>query len=118
MAYNAVLATKTYNDSAVIDGTHPPVILTMKAKANNGTLQPGLIAAKDSNGDVVAYDSAGLAPINTPVGVVVYPCDTTVDTSVNVLRHGTVVGAMLLEGAVAAGDVEKAALAAIGIFAV
>lgn len=118
MAYNATLGTQTCADRQIIDQTHPSVILSLKAKTNNGTLAAGLIVAKDTNGELVAYDSEGASPINVPVGVVTIPCDTTKESMAAVLVHGTVVAKNLLEGAAPAGATELAALQSIGIFAI
>ena len=99
---NAVIGSMNVSDTSVISRLHPPIMGTMKAKAANGTLAEGLVVAKDSNGDLVAYDPVGLAPLNTPVGILVHECDTTKDDAAVVLKHGT----------------DLAKLEAIGVFAV
>lgn len=104
--------------SRVVAGTHPPVILSLAAKADNGTLAAGLLVALDSNGDIDAYDSGGVAPLTTVVGVLTQELDTTEDTTALVLKHGTVNADLLLEGSSAADAAAIAALEAIGIFAV
>lgn len=118
MAYNATLGTQTFADRQIIDQTHPPVILSLKTKANNGVLTAGLIVAKDANGDLVAYDPAGLSPINAPVAVVTITCDTAQESMAAVLVHGTVVAANLLTGANPAGATDLAALRDIGVYAI
>ena len=115
---NAVLGTLSYGASSVISLIHPPVIKTMKAKANNGTLSAGLLVAKDSNGDIVAYDPGGSSPVNVCVGVLAQDIDTTTDNAAAVVRHGTVVLEKLKVGAGAPNSAALAALEALGIFAV
>lgn len=115
---NAVLGTIDYGQATVISPIHPPVIKTMKAKANNGTLAMGLLAAKDSNGDLVAYVPAGAAPLNACVGVVASAIDTVSDDAAMVLRHGTVVRDLLKVGGAQADAAAIAALETLGIFAV
>jgi len=107
-----------YGASSVISAIHPPVIKTMKAKANNGTLSAGLVVAKDSNGDLVAYDPNGVAPLNEVVGVLAQDCDTATDDAALVLRHGTVVLGNLKVGTGDPGANDLAALENLGIFAV
>lgn len=115
---NAVLGTIDYGASSVISAIHPPVIKTMKAKTDNGTLAAGLVVAKDSIGDLVAYEPLGDAPLNAAVGVLVQDCDTSTDDAALVLRHGTVVLGKLKVGSSAPDAVDLAALEALGIFAV
>lgn len=115
---NAVLGTIEYGANGVVSQVHPPVLKTMKAKANNGTLSAGLVVAKDSNGDLVSYDPGGTAPVNAAVGVLVQDCDTATDDAAVVLRHGTVVLSKLKVGAGAPGATDLTALESIGIFAV
>ena len=115
---NAVLGTMEYGTSSVISAIHPPVIKTMKAKANNGTLSAGLVVAKDSNGDIVAYNPGGAAPLNVAVGVLTQDCDTSTDDGALVLRHGTVVLGKLKVGSGAPDGSALAALENLGIFAV
>ena len=115
---NAVIGSMNVSDTSVISRLHPPIMGTMKAKAANGTLAEGLVVAKDSNGDLVAYDPVGLAPLNTPVGILVHECDTTKDDAAVVLKHGTAVKSALLVGASAPDAADLAKLEAIGVFAV
>lgn len=115
---NAVLGTIEYGANGVVSQIHPPVLKTMKAKANNGTLSAGLVVAEDSNGDIVAYNPGGTAPLNTAVGVLVQDCDTTTDDAAVVLRHGTVVLSKLKVGAGSPDATDLDALEALGIFAV
>lgn len=117
---NGILGTYNYGDSAVIDTTHPPILGTAKAKANNGTLAEGLIVAKDTNGDLVAYDPAGAgatASLAVIKGVLVHDCDTTKDDAAVIIKHGTVSQAKLLVGAAVPNAANLAALEAFGIFA-
>lgn len=115
---NAVLGTIEYGASSVISLIHPPVLKTMKAKANNGTLATGLLVAKDSNEDLVAYDPGGASPLNVCVGVLAQAIDTTTDDAAVVVRHGTVVREKLLVGSGAPDASALAALESIGIYAV
>lgn len=98
MGINANLGTQTFIEKNILDPLHPAIIRTMDAKANNGTLVQGLIVAKDSNGDIVAYDPVGADPLNDPIGILIKGIDTTKDTLANVLRHGTVVKAEVILG--------------------
>lgn len=118
MAINANLGTQTFIEKNIIDPLHPAIISPMDAKANNGDLVLGLIAAKDGNGDIVAYDPNGAPPLDAPVGVVVNAIDTTADTVVNVLRHGTVVkdALILTDGQADPAESDLEALRAIMIF--
>lgn len=115
---NAVLGTIEYGANGVVSQVHPPILKTMKAKANNGILAAGLVVAKDSNGDIVAYDPGGTAPVNAAVGVLVQDCDTATDNAAVVLRHGTVVLSKLKVGSGSPDADDLAALEALGIFAV
>ena len=115
---NAVLGTLEAGLSTVISPIHPPVIKTMEAKADNGTLAMGLLVAKDANGDIVAYEPAGAAPLNACVGVLSQEIDTAEDDAAPVIRHGTVIRELLLVGAAAPDAAALAALDALGIFAV
>lgn len=99
MAYNAVLGTQNFTSAVqVIDYSHPPLVQAMKIKTDQGELSAGLIVAVDANGEVVPYNPAGQAPVNDPIGVLVYGIDTTKETVGNVLRHGVVVKASLKVG--------------------
>ncbi len=115
---NTVLGTIEYGANGVVSQVHPPVLKTMKAKANNGTLSAGLVVAKDSNGDIVAYNPGGTAPVNAAVGVLVQDCDTATDDAAVVLRHGTVVLSKLKVGAGSPVTTDLDALEVLGIFAV
>ncbi len=115
---NAVLGTLEYGASSIVSLIHPPVLKTLKAKANNGVLAAGLLVAKDSNGDVVAYDPQGAAPLNVCVGVLAQEVDTSRDNAAVVLRHGTVVREKLRVGSSAPNAADLAVLESLGIFAV
>ncbi len=81
---------------------HPPVILSMKVKADQGILEAGTIVGKDGDGLIVPYDPTATivvdsttgatapAPEATPIGVLVERVDTTKETVGNVLVHGIV----------------------------
>lgn len=56
MPYNANLGTQSFNEVAVVDYSHPPIITTMEPLADQGELAPGLMASEDGNGKVVPYD--------------------------------------------------------------
>jgi hypothetical protein len=113
----AKLATITPRVSRVVVGTHPPIIVALTAKADNGILAEGLLVAKDADGKIVAYNPAGAAPLNVLKGVLTQELDTAEDTSATVLRHGTVRGASLTVGGVAADADDFEALVAVGIYA-
>lgn len=115
---NGIIGETTYTTSSVLSKIHPPVIKVMTAKADNGTLTEGLLVAKDSNGDIVAYEPAGDAPLDTCVGVLTQEIDTTKDDAAPVLVHGTAVQNKLVVGAVAPDADDIAALEALGVFAV
>ncbi len=117
MAFNANLGTQSFQEKQVVTGTHPAVVRPMKALANQGSLEAGLVVAKDSSGLVVPYDPQGTAPVNDPVGVLISKVDTSVETVVRVLVHGTVVKESLLVGSNPASDSDVQALEAKGIWA-
>lgn len=117
---NAILQTINVSSNAVIDTTHPPILGTLKLKANNGVLSQGLVLAKDSNGDGVAYDPAGAGPtasLAVIVGVLVHDADTTKDDAGVILKHGTAALSSLLVGVAAPSNANLAALEAFGIYA-
>ncbi|MBI3584204.1 MAG: hypothetical protein HY096_09705 [Nitrospinae bacterium] len=116
--FDAKLGAQSFTEKQVVDATHPAVILTMKVKANQGELAVGLIVAKDGNGDIVSYDSAGASPLNTPVGVLTMKVDSTKETVGNVLRHGTTVKSSLLVGTAAPSASDLTKLEDAGIFAI
>jgi len=113
----ANIASITPKVSRIVVGTHAPIIVTMVAKADNGVLPEGLLVAKDADGKVVAYNPAGAAPLNVLKGVLTQELNTAEDTSATVIRHGTVRGAGLTVGGVAADADDFEALVAIGIYA-
>ena len=109
---NGNLGSTTFKKvEKVYSDIHPPVILTMEAKASQGTLARGTIVAKDANGLIVPYAPAATDTTATPVGVLTEDVDTTAETSVNVLVHGIVYDARLIVsgGSVAAADLDKLA---------
>ncbi len=91
MTLKGDLGSLSYTREPIYSNVHPPIILTMEALADNGTLPRGLWVAKDSNGKIVAYDPAGADPVNAPVGILVEDVDTTENTAAQVLVHGIVV---------------------------
>jgi len=117
MAFDAVLGKQTFSERQVIDGTHPAVVVSMKVKANQGELPGGTIVAKDQNGEIVPYDPTGNAPVNEPIGVIVYTVDTSKETIAPVLRHGTVVKRALLVKGNAPSEADLIKLEKLGIFA-
>lgn len=56
MPFNAILGTQSYNEVAVVDYSHPPIITTMEPLADQGELAPGLMASRDDNDKVVPFD--------------------------------------------------------------
>ena len=103
--------------SSVVTNHHSGITVAMAALADNGTLPEGEILAKDADGKVVAYDPAGVAPLNVAVGVLIEELDTAEDDAALVLKHGTVRREALKVGADAADADDVAALEAIGIYA-
>lgn len=117
MAFDAVLGKQEFKHvTQVIDFTHPPLVQAMKVKADQGELPAGLIVALDVNGEVVPYNPAEEAPVNDPIGVLVYGIDTTKETVGNVLRHGVVVKASLKVGNNAPTNEDLKKLESKGIF--
>lgn len=117
---NAIIASFNVSQSAVVDPTHPPILGTLKVKAANGVLPEGLVLAKDSNGDVVAYDPAGTGPtasLAVIVGVLAHDCDTNKDDAAVVLKHGTASLSKLLVGVAEPDAAALSALQAFGIYA-
>ena len=60
MAHNGVLGTQQFLDKQIIDRTHPAIIKGMAFRQDGRVLPRGTIVAKDSNGDLAAYEP-GLA---------------------------------------------------------
>lgn len=117
MAFDAVLGKQEFKHvTQVIDFSHPPIVQAMKVKANQGELPAGLIVALDVNGEVVPYNPAGQAPVNDPIGVLVYGIDTTKETVGSVLRHGVVVKASLKVGDTPPAETDLRKLEAKAIF--
>ncbi len=56
MAYNANLGTQTFEESTVIDYTHPPVVWDFPVATGQGELAPGTVVALNAAGAVVPYD--------------------------------------------------------------
>ena len=114
---NAILTTIDKTHSSVLDGTHPHILGTMKAKAANGILKEGLLVAKDSSGDLVAYNPLGVSPVTLVVAVLIHDIDTASDDAAVVIKHGTVNKAKLLVGSAAPDAADIAALEAKTIYA-
>lgn len=117
----ANLGTIEVDTTSVIDRTHPAVVVTMKAKADNGTLKKGLLVAKDAQDEMVAYDPVSEGSEKNLKGVLITTIDTdaagAADDAAPVLKHGTVVRDALLVGENPPSAEDLAALEAIGIFA-
>lgn len=60
MAHNGILGTQQFLDKQIIDRTHPAIIKGMAFRQDGRVLPRGIIVAKDSNGDLAAYEP-GLA---------------------------------------------------------
>lgn len=74
---------------------HPPVVISMKLKANDGSYPVGLILKYDADGETGIPAAEG----DTPVAVLDETIDTTKEASGNVVRHGAVVNDVLKVGA-------------------
>lgn len=103
--------------SRVVTNHHPGIIRAITALAGNGTLPEGELLAKNADGKIVAYNPAGVSPLNIVVGVLTEELDTTKDDTAVVIRHGTVRREALKVGAAAVVADDVAALEAIGIYA-
>ena len=113
---DAKIAEYNTTPSRVVSAQHDPIIQSMSALADNGTLVEGLIVAKDAAGEIVAYDPAGAGTVLEPVGVLTQELDTTADTSASVLRHGTVNTELLVAVDTDPDEADLALLEGIGIF--
>ncbi len=60
MPHNAVLGTQQFTDIQIIDRTHPAIIRGAAFRQDGRVLPRGRVVAKDSNGDLAAYEP-GLA---------------------------------------------------------
>ena len=58
MPYNGVLGTQQFVEKQIIDRTHPAIIKGMAVRQDGRILPRGRIVAKDSNGDLAAYEPA------------------------------------------------------------
>ena len=60
MPHNAVLGTQLFSDVQIVDRTHPAIIRGGVFRQDGRVLPRGRVVAKDSNGDLAAYEP-GLA---------------------------------------------------------
>lgn len=60
MTHNAVLGTQQFIDKQILDRTHPAIIRGRAFRQDGRVLARGTVVAKDSNGDMAAYEP-GLA---------------------------------------------------------
>lgn len=60
MPFNAVLGTQQFSDIQIIDRTHPAIIRGAVFRQDGRVLPRGTVVAKDSNGEMAAYEP-GLA---------------------------------------------------------
>ena len=89
MAVDGKIGEMTTKEVQIITELHPPVIITVPLKANQGYLELGSIIAKNNNGENVLYD-----PSDTNqqiVGVLANSVDTNRQDIGNVIVHGVVV---------------------------
>lgn len=56
MQHNAVLGTQQFSDIQIIDLTHPAIIRSAAFRMDGRILPRGLVVAKDSNGQLAAYE--------------------------------------------------------------
>jgi len=82
MAEFGKITEKTYA-SPIVTASHPPIVLTQKLKADNGTLTAGQVLSADDNGDLVAFDGTADA-----VGILLDKVDTATHNVGAVLKHG------------------------------
>jgi hypothetical protein len=64
MTLNAVLGSQQFTDVQIIDRTHPAIIRGAAFRQDGRVLPRGAVVAKDSNGDLAAYEP-GLATAGT-----------------------------------------------------
>ncbi len=116
---NAIIGVvQTDEPQAIFSSEHPPIYMTMPVKANQtgDILVAGTVVAKDAAGEVVPYDPAGTAPVNTPVGILIEDVDTTKETAAVVGVHGVAIKdrCNVKGSALASADIDK--LKNIGIY--
>lgn len=58
MTFNGVLGTQQFEDKQIVDRTHPAIIKGMAVRQDGRVLPRGRVLAKDSNGDLAAYEPA------------------------------------------------------------
>lgn len=56
MTFNGVLGTQQFEDKQIVDRTHPAIIKGMAVRQDGRVLPRGKVLAKDSNGDLAAYE--------------------------------------------------------------
>lgn len=71
MTHNGVLGTQQFSDVQIIDRTHPAIIRGAAFRQDGRVLPRGAVVAKDSNGDLAAYEP-GLATAGDWAAVTVY----------------------------------------------
>lgn len=96
-------------DSTVVDDRHPAVIRTLGLADHEADIIEGTIVAKNGASAIVAYNPAGEAPLNIPVGVLVRTAYAG-DEAGDVIVHGCVFAEALLTGASAATTTDMTAL--------
>jgi len=112
MGHNAVLGSQQFEDTQVIDRTHPAIIRGKKFATGTGTLVRGLVVKADGSGKMV-----GAATGDTPAGVLTEAIDIAAEEVGAVVVHGSVVAEnlTLVDGS-APLAVDLAALDALGVF--
>jgi hypothetical protein len=97
MALNGVTASFTRDEiRAQAPGGHPPVIVSGKLTANAGIYPAGLLLKRDADGVTLIPAAEG----DTFAGVLDRTVDTSLETSGNVVIHGSVQYPVLKVGAV------------------
>lgn len=112
---NGIVGTLNVTEKEVVTDFHPAVNRTVALKANNGVVAQGTILAYNASGTAEAYDPAATegSTLLTPIGVLVYKCDTARDTAGIMLVHGVVMGdSLVVAGGDAADEDDIAALTA------
>jgi len=115
---NAVLNTSTYQEKQIIDKTHNPVLVGVKFKADNGTLERGLLVATVTGSDEhEAYNPTAIDGTQNVKGVLCNTVDTAGEIKVaTLLKHGTVVAENLHVNTSALSADDTAALEAMTVY--
>lgn len=83
MTFNAVLGTQQFLDKQIIDRSHPAIIRGRAFRQDGRILAAGTVVAKDSNGDLAAYEP-GLADAAAWEATTVYAAgDLALKVSIN-----------------------------------